>query len=159
MKALSLTPFWADCVTFEGKSIECRTWQTDYRGDILICASSRRQSGFISGKALCVVELTDIEPFAHEHLEAAGMEPDEMPDKPSYAWHLDKLQWIEPFDVKGRLHLFDVDDELIHLLEPVETLEQYQQFVRDHYLQHVYFARGDDEAREWWSERAGCEVG
>lgn len=158
MKALSLIPFWADFVAFEGKTTECRTWQTDYRGNLLICASSRKESGFISGKALCIVELTNIEPFTSEHLEAAGMDPDMMPDKPSFAWHLDNLLWIEPFDVKGKLHLFDVDDELIHPLPPIETEEQYEEGIREHYLQHVYFAKNDDEAREWWSERAGCEV-
>lgn len=92
MKALSLMQFWADYDTFEDKTVECRTWQTDYRGDLLIYASSRKMSGFISGMALCVVELTDIEPFTHFHLYDAGMEPDEMPDKPSFAWHLDNLR-------------------------------------------------------------------
>ena len=158
MKALSLRPFWADYVAFEGKTIECRSWQTSYRGDLLICASSRRESGFICGKALCVVELTEIEPFTFRHLDDAGMEPDEMPDKPSFAWHLGNQRWIEPFAVKGKLHLFDVDDELIHVLPAVETDAQYEQAVREHYLPHVYFAKDDDEAREWWGERAGCVV-
>lgn len=158
MKALSLRPYWADCVTFADKTIECRTWQTDYRGDLLICASSRRESGFISGKALCLVELTDIEPFTYKHLEAAGMEPNEMPEKPSFAWHLENQLWLEPFDVKGKLHLFDVDDDLIHTLPPIVTAEQYQEAVKEYYLPHVYFAKNDDEAREWWADRAGCEV-
>lgn len=54
---------------------------------------------------------------------------EEMPEKPSYAWILDSLEWIEPFEVKGRLHLFDVEDELIHVIpESVsdkDALERY----------------------------------
>lgn len=147
MKALSLTPYWALMVMLWEKKIEVRTWQTDYRGDILICASSRKESGCISGKALCVVELTDIEPLREEHLEAAMME--EMPDKKSYAWRFQNLQWVEPFDVKGQLHLFEVPDEKIEYIE-AETDEEYFQNLREKFLPLVYFARGDEEARELW---------
>ena len=152
MKALSLTPGWADAVFWGDKTVEVRTWQTDYRGDLLICASSRKQSGFIPGKALCVVTLTDIEPFGPQHCEAAGFEPGEMPDKPSFAWHLSDLQWVEPFDVKGALHLFDVPDEKIVYIDPFESEAEQRRVLRELFLPHVYFARGDDEAREYWAE-------
>ena len=147
MKALSLTPFWALMVMLREKTIEVRTWQTDYRGDILICASSRRESGCISGKALCVVELTDIEPLKEEHLDAALME--EMPDRKSYAWHLENLQWVEPFDVKGALHLYEVPDEKVEYIE-FETDEDYFRILREKFLPLVDFARGDKNAHELW---------
>lgn len=150
MKALSLMPFWADMVFWGEKTIEVRTWKTDYRGDLLICSSSRKQSGFIPGKALCVVTLTDIEPFRAEHCEAAGFDPNEMPDKPSYAWHLDDLQWVEPFDVKGQLHLFDVPDEKIAFIEPLKSEEEQRRVLRELFLPHVYIARGDQQARDYW---------
>ena len=153
MKALSLMPCWADAVFWGDKTIEVRTWQTDYRGDLLICASSRKQSGYIPGKALCVVSLTDIEPFKAWHCEPAGIDYFEMPTKPSFAWHLEDLRWIEPFDVKGALHLFDVPDEKIHFLEPIADEDERRQVVREVFLPLVYFARGDDEARMWWGER------
>lgn len=152
MKALSLTPGWADAVFWGDKTIEVRTWKTDYRGDLLICASSRKQSGFIPGKALCVVTLTDIEPFGSRHCEAAGFEPGEMPDKPSYAWHLENLQWVIPFDVKGKLHLFEVPDEKILLLDPPANESEMREMLKELYLPHVYFARGDQEARDYWEE-------
>lgn len=158
MKALSIMPFWAGLVLFGEKTVECRTWKTDYRGDLLICASSRRESGFISGMALCVVTLADIVPFTEKHLEAACMLPEEMPEKPSWAWVLEDVGQIEPFPVKGKLHLFDVDDELIQPLWPIESSEHYEQVMREHYLPHVYFAKGDNESREIWSEICGCEV-
>ena len=73
----------------------------------MICASSRRTPGCIAGHALAVAKLTDIVSFTEAHLAAACM--DEMPDKPSYAWILDDIRAIEPFPVKGRLNLFEVE--------------------------------------------------
>ena len=157
MKALSLMPYWADMVMWGDKTIEVRTWQTDYRGDLLICSSSRKQSGFIPGHALCVVTLTGIEPFGPEHCEAAGFEPGEMPEKASYAWHLDNLQWVEPFAVKGSLHLFDVPDDKISYIDPFEDERQQKEVLRRLYLPHVYIARSDQEARDYWAELTGTK--
>ena len=156
MKALSLMPYWADMVLWGDKTVEVRTWQTGHRGDLLICSSSRRQSGFIPGHALCVVELTGIEPFGPEHCEAAGFEPGEVPDRPSYAWHLDNLRWVEPFAVKGSLHLFDVPDGLVRVIEPFATTEDQERTLRELFLPHVYFARDDQEARDYWAEITGA---
>ena len=152
MKALSLMPCWADAVFWGEKTIEARTWKTDYRGDLLICASSRKQSGYIPGKAICVVTLTDIEPFGPQHCKAAGMEPDEMPNKPSYAWHFEDVQWVEPFDVKGKLHLFDVPDEEIWLIDPPKNETEMRKVLREYFLPHVYIARDDDLGRDFWEE-------
>lgn len=116
MKALSLQPYWANEV-FEGrKTIECRTWKTDYRGDILICSSGNgKAAGLICNRALIVAHLADIVPFTAEHLEAAGM--DEMPEGNCYAWIFDGFTDILPFKIKGKLHLFDVDDDLIKFVD------------------------------------------
>ncbi len=99
-----------------------------------------------------MVTLTGIEPFGPQHCEAACFEPDEMPSKPSYAWHLDNLQWVEPFDVKGALHLFEVLDEKIVYIDPFENEAEQRRVLRELFLPHVYIARGDDEAREYWAE-------
>ena len=45
----------------EKKTIECRTWKTNYRGPLLICAMKTPVPGCISGHAYFTVELTDIE--------------------------------------------------------------------------------------------------
>lgn len=39
MKALSIKQPWASLVATGIKNIECRTWKTNYRGEILICSS------------------------------------------------------------------------------------------------------------------------
>lgn len=116
MKALSLKPYWAMEV-FEGrKTVECRTWKTSYRGDLLICSSNTEKiPGAICGRGLIVAHLADVVPFTKEHLEAACM--DKMPEGNCYAWIFDGFEDILPFKVKGSLHLFDVDDELIHYVE------------------------------------------
>lgn len=64
MKAISVRNPWAYFIMIDEKTIEVRTWKTDYRGDLLICSSaSPKIEGMISGYALCVAELTDIVPL------------------------------------------------------------------------------------------------
>lgn len=107
MKALSIRPDYA-CLIFTGyKTVECRTWKTDFRGEILICSTSKLMKGTIPGHALCTVKLVDIVPFTKEHLEDACM--DGMPDTPCFAWILDDLKIIKPIPVKGRLSLWNYD--------------------------------------------------
>ena len=96
MKALSIRPEYADEIAEGYKTEEYRSWRTSYRGDLLICASSYNNGvHFVRGHALCVVDLYNIE-------KADG-----------YIWHLRNVRLIEPFPVKGKLYLFDVDDTKI----------------------------------------------
>lgn len=111
MRALSLRPEWAMPVLLGQKTVECRTWRTSYRGELLICASSRPlRAGAIAGYALCKVLLVGVRPFEEADLAAALLE-----DAPegAYAWELADLRLIEPFPVKGKLGLFEVPDSSI----------------------------------------------
>ena len=84
MKALTLLPDWA-MLMFQGeKTVEFRTWKTDYRGDVIICSSARKVKGCISGHALLVANLVEVVPFTKSHLDAAAM--DYMPSQTGYAW-------------------------------------------------------------------------
>lgn len=86
VKAISILPEYASDI-FDGfKTVEWRSWKTNYRGDLLICASSRKLKGCISGYALCMVELVDVVPFTQKHLNGALM--DSVPDPAGYAWLL-----------------------------------------------------------------------
>lgn len=143
MRALSMKPVWSSVVLLGGKTIGCRTWQTDYRGDLLICSSARKEPGGIPGRAVCVVELESIEPFTESHLYDAFM--DEMPEKQSFAWRLANLRYIEPFPVKGRLHLFDVPDDSVHIIEGGEDVD----ILENVYKPLVYFG-SDSWARDLW---------
>ena len=113
------------------------------RGPLLICSSARKEPGGIPGHALCIVSLESIAPLTKDDLDDACL--DGMPDKPCYAWRLGDLRYVEPFPVKGRLNIFDVPDELIHVIwdgDDVDVLERV-------YKPLVYFGR-DDSAREVW---------
>jgi hypothetical protein len=116
MKAISCKPWWANKFFDGSKTIECRTWKTDYRGDVLICSSGNGKiPGLICNRALVVANLVDIVPFTEEHLAAAGMV--DMPEGNCYAWIFDNFADILPFTVKGKLHMFDVDDDLIKYVD------------------------------------------
>ena len=131
VKALSvLAPYAMDI--FDGlKTIEWRSWKTDYRGDLLICSSSRKFEGCISGHALCMVELVDVVPFTKSHLANACME--EIPEPAGYAWILKNVRHIVPFAYKGKLHIYDVDASLVKVLSPIHTPEgdkEYEKYYR-----------------------------
>lgn len=106
MKALSIHPLYACAIATGEKTIECRTWKTDYRGEIVICSTQKKYYGTVPGCALAVVDLVDVVPFKREHLQDAMMEPkDYQPGL--YAWILDNNRIIKPIPVKGKLSLWN----------------------------------------------------
>lgn len=138
VKAISILPEYAADI-FDGlKTIEWRSWKTDYRGDLLICASSRKLKGCISGYALCMVELFDVVPFTRKHLNGALM--DNVPDPAGYAWLLKNVRLIKPFPHKGKLHLYDVDASLVEVLSPIHTKEADIEFEK--YYKQLYIEAG-----------------
>jgi hypothetical protein len=117
LKALSIHPYFAGMIFAGKKTVECRTWKTDYRGDILICSTAKRWKGTISGHALCVVRLADVVPFEKKHLEAACMQKNDFAPG-LYAWILTDLRIIRPIPLKGKLSLWNYDGEVEILEEP-----------------------------------------
>ena len=102
MKALSIYPEPVMEIFMGDKTIEYRTWQADYRGDLLICAGSKKEPGFVNGYAWFVVTLLDIRPSDYDS---------------GYEWMLGAPRLIRPIPVRGRLYLFDVDDAQIEFIE------------------------------------------
>ena len=111
MKALSIQPTYTMDIFMGVKTIEYRTWSTDYRGDLLICASSQKEPGYVCGYAFMVVPLLDIRESEEEGSTASGKKTR------LYEWLLGMPRLIQPVPVKGKLHLFDVDDALIQYVE------------------------------------------
>ncbi|MGN1381401.1 MAG: ASCH domain-containing protein [Eubacterium sp.] len=111
IKGLSVhAPYVYDILTGE-KTEEYRSWKPKTRGRILICSSAKHYAGYVSGYALCTVEIGEIRT-----------------DYDQYAWELKNLQYVRPFPVKGKLHLFDVNQSLIQPLEGIseeEFMEKY----------------------------------
>lgn len=130
MKALSIDPEYAHYIFTGEKTVECRSWKTNYRGDVLICATKTYVPGCICGHAYFIATLTDVEPFTKKHLEAACM--DEMPEGQFYAWHLKDVAPIYPIPVRGMPGLFEVADDKIRLADdglpddmPEDEAEKY----------------------------------
>lgn len=122
MKALSVTQPWAHLILDGCKTIETRTWDTTYRGDLLICATKEKSANvrwwaehfdvpfgqLVFGHALCVVDFYVCRPMTTHDEKAACCEV--TPGR--YAWLLRNVRRVDPFPVKGRLGLFDVDFQL-----------------------------------------------
>ena len=130
MKALSFKPEWAYLIASGYKTIEVRTWQTKAPIDLLICTSKSSSFPFYpKGYAVGVIHVEAIAPMHEDLLEEACM--DEMPDKPSYAWHISSFYPCKPFPVKGKLHIYDVPVEFEELetLPDGATVEEMQRLI------------------------------
>jgi hypothetical protein len=96
MKALSVKEPWASLIVFGGKNIENRTWRTNYRGPLLICASAQPKKS-TSRHAIGIVDVVDC---VKQHRSKWFEGP--------FGWVLANARPIEPMPVKGRLGLFTV---------------------------------------------------
>ena len=134
MKAISLQNPWAQLVVSGFKTVEAKTWTTDYRGELLICSKARSDKSlekavldvieeetdlafeqsefFVNGAVLGKVQLVDVRPLTEDDLEESWMDPAELEetDTPLYAWVFENAEPIaEPIEVKGKPRLFDVE--------------------------------------------------
>lgn len=104
MKALSIKQPWANMIASGEKTIETRTWSTDYRGSLLIVSSKTPRIEPI-GCALATGKLIDCRPMIKNDEEEACCEL--YPG--AYAWVLTNIRRINPFPINGKLGLYDVD--------------------------------------------------
>ena len=122
MKALSVKQPWAFLIGGEEKTIELRSWQTDYRGDLLICAAKSEKDAWAivdgvehqlpAGVMMCVAELVDVRKIDNtpENCDAAFV--DEI-EPGVFGWFLENVRHVRLVPINGKLRLFDVDDQLI----------------------------------------------
>ena len=116
MTALCLQQPWAELVACGRKTIETRTWNTPYRGSLLIVASKKPDERALDvfpdvgswprGEAIAIAKVVNVRPMTEEDEDAAccGWYPG------AFAWELEEVERIRfPFKVKGRLGLFDVE--------------------------------------------------
>lgn len=116
MIALSVKQPWAHLIAIGRKTIETRTWNTAYRGPILICAGMNLDKAAsswawsnvpqdevtVTGMAVAVANLAATGIMAEVHEAAAFC--DAFPGL--FAWRFDCVQRIKPFPVRGQLGLF-----------------------------------------------------
>ena len=130
MKALSVSSFYAMQIMLGNKEIEWRTWQTSHRGELLICSNRERVPGTIPNHALCVVRITDLRQFVATKatLAAACLEKGDVDG--GYAWYLDFVSVVKPFQVRGKPGLFDIpDEEIVRIDETTMTEEETSSFI------------------------------
>lgn len=118
MKALSVRNPWAHLIMCGEKEFEFRSWRTDYRGDLLICSSANPKiKNTICGHALCVVRLNDVIEVTTKNYRDFELERSDLTGGKLYAWQLTDVRVIKPLPVKGKLNFFNVDDELIEIID------------------------------------------
>ena len=128
MKALCVKQPFAGLIAAGVKTIELRDWKTNYRGELLICASAAFHKGMENhyeytnwntikaeprvnalcnklGQALVIVELIDCRQTAFDDCEKACA--DALLSK--YAWVMKFVRRIRPFKIKGQLNIFDIE--------------------------------------------------
>jgi hypothetical protein len=123
--ALSVRQPWASLLVFGLKTIEIRSWTTQYRGRLFIHASRTpddlamrrfRLDSAPTGALIGTVELVDIErmttesweELADDHLQVGPFVPG------SYGWHLrNPILLPKPIPVSGNRGLFPVSPELL----------------------------------------------
>jgi hypothetical protein len=104
MRALSIKQPWANLIVSGEKTIETRTWQTSYRGPLLI-VSAKTPAIEPAGMALAIAELVDCRPMSC--LDEAAARCPKYPG--AYSWVLERIRSISPFAVRGQPGLFDVE--------------------------------------------------
>lgn len=111
VKALSIKQPWANLIACGEKSIEVRSWTTNYRGPLLI-VSSRSPNIEPAGFALALCYLSDCRPMRKRDEQAALCEyyPGDI------AWVLTNVCRVEPFPVQGKLNLYNVEFDPSRLL-------------------------------------------
>ena len=85
------------------KTIEVRSWPTDHRGDLLI-VSSRNPPIEPAGCAVAIAKILECRPM-NESDEMAAKCPIE---RNAYAWVLGSIRRVAPFEVRGKLGIFEV---------------------------------------------------
>lgn len=115
MRALSVRQPWASLIASGRKTVELRSWSTNYRGPVLILSGSGIWRGKTEhpigprGVSLCVVDLIDVRPVIATDTESACIVP---PEGFDFAWVLANPRPVPHVAVKGKLGLYRLDSAL-----------------------------------------------
>jgi hypothetical protein len=117
VKALSLKQPWANLIATGEKTIETRTWATDYRGELLI-VSSKHPPIEPAGSAVAIARLVECRPMTAADEEAACC--DIYPK--AVAWVFQGVRPVEPFPVRGQLGIYQIECSPKILRRPPEPV-------------------------------------
>lgn len=110
IRCLSVRQPWASLIASGVKTIELRTWRTNYRGPLIVCSAvggdprlCHKHGDGPRGFALCVVNVVDCRRAVHGDTRRSVF-----PAGPEhYAWILADARPIEPTLIVGRLSFFE----------------------------------------------------
>jgi hypothetical protein len=124
MKAISIDSEYIEQIMFGEKTEEYRSWPTKYRGDILLCTT---KEGYYPGFAAVVVNLTDCVKC----------------DDGGYAFKLENVRAIKPFEVKGQQRIYNIDvDPSSFEIYGENDIDRYEQDWEDICSKHDRLHRG-----------------
>ena len=126
MKVLTIKQPWATLIMQQDKRFEFISWQTKYRGDLLIHAgkeidkeATKRLAKYIpknmpTGKILGKVRLVDCIKMSPEFKEILLKENKDIYTESSfrenYGWQLENVEvFDDPIEAKGKLSLWDFE--------------------------------------------------
>jgi hypothetical protein len=127
--ALSVRQPWAELILQSKKSIEIRTWSTDYRGSLWLHTGQKKDpeleshfglSGLFYGGYIGRVTLSSVvrlDSARWQRWRSRHMVPGSLPDE-GYGWLLrDPVRLPYPIPAQGQLRLFAPDSKNIGILE------------------------------------------
>jgi len=137
-KSLTVQQPWADLLTrvewrdekgawHAAKSIEVRSRNISYRGDLLICSSARPVDPWgrhLAGVTCGFVELYDTKPIEEftEEDWAATCIPEELRPRKGWGWMMRNPRRVVEMPVKGQLGLYD-------LIVPKDDITEYPRVI------------------------------
>lgn len=104
MKALTVKQPWINLILSGKKTIEVRKWSTNYRGELLLTCSKNPKHK-LSGKAVAIINLFSVSKMTLKDAPNACYPY----KKELYAWRIHLKKTINPFNVKGKLGIFDIN--------------------------------------------------
>jgi hypothetical protein len=104
LPALSIRQPFASLIASAHKTIEVRTWATNYRGPLLINASAKRYEEYPVGCTICIVDLVDVRPMTEDDEDAAVC----LHFDGALAWVLKRPRPVPAYNVKGQLGLYSM---------------------------------------------------
>jgi len=109
LKAISIHQPFASLIAQGTKTIETRSWKTEYRGDLLILSTQKPKCPNLKcGYALCIVDLYGCRPMNKNDEVKACCEM----YAGAWSWLLRNLRVIEPVPCRGGQRIFTVDIEI-----------------------------------------------
>jgi hypothetical protein len=123
MKAICIRQPEASDIARQWRPVLAMNFETEYRGEIVICAGSEGPPPSPDDEvvlpremAIAMAVLEDVHQFSESDAKAAGLK--EFPKRLRFAWVFGNIREIEPFSVRQREGLFDIavdEGELVPL--------------------------------------------